>query len=113
MNPVDEMDDLLNRAGARWRADQELPPEPDLEHVVHGRRKSWIPALAAASVAVIAAGLLAVLPNHNDASGTVPAPAAQPADNTSDALLVKHGDKVRVSGQVIAVPGKTPVFCAP
>ncbi|MFF0264272.1 hypothetical protein [Kribbella sp. NPDC004536] len=108
MNPVDEMDDLLRRAGARWRADQELPPEPDLEHIVHGKRKSWIPALAAAGVAVIAAATLAVLPNHND-----PTPAAQPADSTTDPLLVKPGDKVRVSGQVIAVPGKTPVYCAP
>ncbi|NUS00013.1 MAG: hypothetical protein HOV67_32735, partial [Kribbellaceae bacterium] len=108
MNPVDEMDDLLRRAGARWRADQELPPEPDLEHIVHGKRKSWIPALAAAGVAVIAAGTLAVLPSHN-----APAPAADAAGSTSDALLVKPGDKVRVSGQVIAVPGKTPVYCAP
>jgi hypothetical protein len=108
MNPVDEMDDLLRRAGARWRADQELPPEPDLEYVVHGKRKSWIPALAAASVAVIAAGVLAVLPNHNE-----PTPAATAQPPTNDALLVKPGDTVRVSGQVIAVPGKTPVYCAP
>ncbi|NUR97959.1 MAG: hypothetical protein HOV67_22235 [Kribbellaceae bacterium] len=117
MNPVDEMDDLLRRAGARWRADQDLPPEPDLEHVVHGTRKSRVPALAAASVAVIAAGLhttpTAVTPAGQDKAngGAAQQSFGQPADN--EALLVKPGDKVRVSGRVIALPGKTPVYCAP
>ncbi|NIK57278.1 hypothetical protein [Kribbella shirazensis] len=118
MKPVDEVDELLTRAGARWRADQDAPPEPDLEYVTSGgrKRRRWVPALAAASVAVIAAGVVAVLPDPEP-------PVAQPANGTTatpqtfaqgnDKLLVKPGDKVRVSGQIIAAPGKTPVFCAP
>lgn len=128
MNPTDEVDDLLTRAGARWRADQERAPEPDLEYIVKGRRpRRWVPALAAASVAVIGAGMLTVLPNQdgtpkpaaNPPAVVTPAEATQslaqsnqtPPDN--DALLVRPGDKVRVSGQVIAAPGKTPVYCPP
>lgn len=106
MNPVDEMDDLLRRAGARWRADQEAPPEPDLEHIVHGKRKSWIPALAAATVAVIAAGALAVLPNHNSTP-------TQVAQQPNDELLVHDGDQVRATGRVIIAPGQQPLLCAP
>lgn len=108
MNPVDEMDDLLKRAGARWRADQVHPPEPDLERIVDGRRKSWIPAVVAASVALVVAGALAVLPNNT--AGGVAAMNSEPS--TAPSLLVKPGDRVQVSGLVIAAPGTTPVFCA-
>ncbi|GAA3108928.1 anti-sigma-K factor RskA [Kribbella aluminosa] len=108
MNPVDEMDDLLKRAGARWRADQVQPPEPDLERTVGGRRKSWIPAVAAASVAVVVAGALAVLPNHT----TGGAAAMNSQSSTPRSLLVKPGDRVQVSGLVIAAPGTAQVFCA-
>ncbi|MFF0343790.1 hypothetical protein [Kribbella sp. NPDC004875] len=127
MNPVDEVDDLLTRAGHRWRADQAPPPEPDLEYMLSGgrKRRRWVPALAAASVAVIAAGVVAVLPGH---SATQPAstPAAggtegfrgqgvqsspQAVAQSNDQLLVKPGDKVQASGLVIAAPGKAPVFC--
>jgi hypothetical protein len=123
MNPVDEMDDLLRRAGARWRADQESPPEPDLEQIVHGRRKSWIPALAAAGVAVIAAGVLAVLPNHDAPNHNAPTAGSPDKVNggatpqsfgqaTNESLLVKPGDRVQASGLVIAAPAETPVLCA-
>lgn len=126
MKQTDEVDDLLTRAGARWRADQEAPPEPDLEYMLSGGRKHrrWVPALAAASVAVVAAGVIAVLPNPK--IPTAEAPPAK-AENTkvenartpqtfaqgNDEFLVNPGDKVQVSGQIIAVPGKTPVFCPP
>jgi hypothetical protein len=131
MNPVDEVDDLLTRAGARWRADQAPPPEPDLEYVTSGgrKRRRWVPALAAASVAVIAAGVVAVLPDSRPPATQAPAtqaPASQAPNGTTtaagvpqtlaqgnDKLLVKPGDKVRVNGQIIAAPGRTPVFCAP
>ncbi|TDW19378.1 hypothetical protein [Kribbella kalugense] len=118
MNPTDEVDELLSRAGARWRADQEPPPEPDLEYMLSGGRKHrrWVPALAAASVAVVAAGIIAVLPNQNDTAKTQAAsnqPFAQSNQQPNDDLLVKPGDTVQVSGKIIAVPGKTPVFCAP
>lgn len=119
MKPTDEIDDLLTRAGARWRAEQETPPEPDLEYMLTGGRRPrrrWVPALAAASVAVIAAGVLIVLPspakNPTAAVGS-PQPFAQGNHQPNDELLVEPGDKVQVSGRIIAVPGKTPVFCAP
>ncbi|TDO64112.1 hypothetical protein EV651_105336 [Kribbella sp. VKM Ac-2571] len=125
MKQTDEVDDLLTRAGARWRADQEAPPEPDLEYMLSGGRKHrrWVPALAAASVAVVAAGVIAVLPNPKTPTAEAPASpvASAPAGagtpesfaQGNDDLLVKPGDKVRVSGRIIAAPGKTPVFCAP
>ncbi len=129
MKQTDEVDDLLTRAGARWRADQEAPPEPDLEYMLSGGRKHrrWVPALAAASVAVVAAGVIAVLPNPKTPTAEAPASpvASAPAGGTpsaetpqtfaqgNDKFLVKPGDKVRVSGKIIAAPGKTPVFCAP
>ena len=122
MNPTDEVDDLLTRAGARWRADQPSPPEPDLDHILGGHRgpRRWVPALAAASVAAIAAAALTVLPGGSHRPTGTPASTsdtpqsfAQGNQQPNDALLVKPGDKVQVSGQVIAVPGKAAVFCAP
>ncbi|TDW91556.1 hypothetical protein [Kribbella sp. VKM Ac-2566] len=129
MKQTDEVDDLLTRAGARWRADQEAPPEPDLEYMLSGGRKHrrWVPALAAASVAVVAAGVLAVLPNPKTPTAEAPASpvASAPAGSTpnagtpesfaqgNDNLLVKPGDKVQVNGKIVAVPGKTAVFCPP
>lgn len=123
MKPTDEIDDLLTRAGARWRADQDAPPEPDLEYMLTGGRKPrrWVPALAAASVAVVAAGVLTVLPSPKPADQAKNPPTVVPAagqpfaqgNQPNDELLVKPGDKVQVNGRIIAVPGKTPVFCAP
>ncbi|MEI8410107.1 MULTISPECIES: hypothetical protein [unclassified Kribbella] len=126
MNPTDEVDDLLTRAGARWRADQPSAPEPDLERMLAGRRRprGWVPALAAASVAAIAAAALTVLPdNNNPAPSAVPpqsvAQSKEPEARTgqtqpsNDDLLIRPGDKVRVNGDVIVVPGKAPVFCPP
>ncbi|MEU8224470.1 hypothetical protein [Kribbella sp. NPDC048915] len=127
MKQTDEVDDLLTRAGARWRADQAAPPEPDLEYILSGGRKPrrrWVPALAAASVAVIGAGLLTVLPDPKPApdaapatgpatTGTATAGAPKTFAQSNDKWLLKPGDKVEVSGEIIAAPGKPPVFCAP
>ncbi|MFI7064141.1 hypothetical protein ACIBL3_24350 [Kribbella sp. NPDC050124] len=116
MNPTDEVDDLLARAGARWRADQPSAPEPDLDRIMGGRRRprAWVPALAAASVAAIAAAALTVLPggNQEPTAGTSETPQSF-AEGNQDDLLVRDGDRVRVGGQVIAVPGKDPVYCPP
>ncbi|MGW7685302.1 hypothetical protein ACWGID_31470 [Kribbella sp. NPDC054772] len=125
MNPVDEVDDLLTRAGHRWRADQAPPPEPDLEYMLRGgrKRRRWVPALAAASVAVIAAGVVAVLPGHDTtqpassrAAGSTEGFSAQSSSRavaqSNDQLLVKPGDTVQASGLVIAAPGKAPVYCS-
>lgn len=124
MNPTDEVDDLLTRAGARWRADQPSVPEPDLERMLGGRRRprAWVPALAAASVVAIAAAALSVLPNGGEApapptaqsnQAETPQVRAEGTTPSNDDLLVRPGDKVQVSGDIIAVPGKPVVFCPP
>lgn len=112
MNPVDEVDDLLTRAGARWRADQDPPPEPDLEFLMSGGRKHrrWVPALAAASVAAVAAGVIAVLPGPQPTTGA-PQTFAHGNQAPYDDLLVRDGDRVEATGQVVVEPGKDPVFC--
>jgi hypothetical protein len=123
MNPTDEVDDLLTRAGARWRADQPSAPEPDVERMLGGRRRprAWVPALAAASVAAIAAAALTVLPNGGQPDPAPPVAQSNQAETpqirteqsapSNDDLLIHPGDKVQVSGEVIAVPGKAAVFC--
>ncbi|MEV0285763.1 hypothetical protein AB0H36_16745 [Kribbella sp. NPDC050820] len=123
MNPTDEVDDLLTRAGARWRADQPSAPEPDLDRIMGGRRRprAWVPALAAASVAAIAAAALTVLPGGEQEPTAGPPSVAEgnatpqlaeaPADPANDQLLVRPGDKVQAGGEIIAAPGQDPVFC--
>ncbi len=121
MNPTDEVDDLLTRAGARWRADQPSAPEPDLDRILGGRRLrrgGWVPAVAAASVAVIAIAALTVLPGGDKPPAAGPTggttqSVAEGKQTANDDLLVRDGDKVRVAGQVIATPGQEPVFCPP
>ncbi|MFB6723938.1 hypothetical protein ACFCV3_27415 [Kribbella sp. NPDC056345] len=130
MNPIDEVDDLLTRAGAQWRADQPSAPEPDLDRITGANRRPrrWAPALAAASVVVVAAVTVSVLPRGGTAApqGAQSAPPSAPAatpeavdsvakgnqqPGSNDDLLVRDGAKVRVSGQVIAAPNVAPVFC--
>ncbi len=72
-----------------------------------------MPALAAASVAVIATTAVIVLP---DRSG--PGPEAGPPTRTTGTvgpgqsrLLVRDGDMVEVSGTIIAAPGRPVVYC--
>jgi hypothetical protein len=117
MNPTDEVDDLLAKAGAQWRADQPSAPEPDLDRMLnHKRPRRWVPALAAASVAAIATAALIVLPGGSEPSvapSTDKPTVAQGNGDDPDSPLVRNGDRVELSGQVIAAPGKPPVFCAP
>jgi hypothetical protein len=85
------------------------------------RPRGWVPALAAASVVAIAAAALTVLPDggQEPTAGTTQsvAQSSQPETpqvrtaSSNDDLLVRPGDKVQVSGEVIAVPGQAPVFC--
>ena len=117
MNPTDKVDDLLAKAGAQWRADQPSAPEPDLDRVLHHKRpRRWVPALAAASVAAIATAALTVLPGGSEPSvapSTEKPPVAQGNGSDPDTLLVRNGDRVEMSGEVIAAPGKSPIYCAP
>ncbi|WP_433008100.1 hypothetical protein [Kribbella sp. CA-294648] len=125
MKPTDKVDDLLTKAGAQWRASQPSAPEPDLDRITSAQRKRrWlVPTLAAASVAAIATAALIVLPDRTEPA-VAPPPSApkvmqgeprsvQPtaAQPGADGLLVRDGDKVEINGQIVAVPGKDPVFC--
>ena len=111
MKPTDEVDDLLAKAGARWRADQPSAPEPDLDRILRRNRNArrWVPVLAAASVAVIATAALVFLPDKDEA---VPPPPV--ASSNKDDQVVRNGDKVEVDGQVYAAVGASAgVYCAP
>ncbi len=121
MNPTDKVDDLLAKAGAQWRAGQPSAPEPDLDRIIQSKRpRRWVPALAAASVAAIAAAALIVLPDNEETQvAPVTSPpavnAGKPAvakGNTPADVLVRDGDKVVANGQIIAVPGQQPILCA-
>jgi hypothetical protein len=125
MNPTDKVDDLLAEAGAQWRASQPSPPEPDLDRITGAKttkqKRRWlIPTLAAASVAAIATAALTILPDHNEPVVAPPASKATPqaAEGTTlagqpsvDDLVVRNGDKVEINGQIVAAPGKDPLFC--
>ncbi len=128
MSPTDEVDDLLTEAGARWRAGQPSPPEPDLDRIVRPKkpRRRWVvPALAAASVAAIATAALVFLPDKDDqappvangkqsqGNGFGPLSSSAPAAAKKHPLQVRNGDRVQVDGQVIAAPGKPVVYCIP
>jgi len=121
MNPTDEIDELLTRAGAQWRAGQPSAPEPDLDRITGaGRRpRRWVPALAAASVVAVAAATLTLLP-HNEPVAAPPSSTPEVVQSVvlgnqktaaNDGLLVRNGAKVRVSGEIIAAPDVAPVFC--
>ncbi|TDU91613.1 hypothetical protein EV138_5222 [Kribbella voronezhensis] len=121
MSPSDEVDDLLTKAGADWRAGQPSPPEPDLSRIVPAKKaRRWlVPALAAASVAAIATAALIVLPDKHQPSV---AQGKQPAASTAlgsiagakkHPLQVRVGDRVQVDGEVVAAPGKPVVYCFP
>ncbi|GAB3949251.1 hypothetical protein GCM10029976_081880 [Kribbella albertanoniae] len=122
---IDDVDELLVRAGAQWRADEPSAPEPDLDRITGARQRPrrWVPALAAASVVAVAAATLSILPNGGTAApqtAQAPAPTPEAVESvangnqptgSNDDLLVRDGTKVRVSGEVIAAPNVPPVFC--
>lgn len=129
MSPTDEVDDLLTEAGATWRAGQPSPPEPDLDRIIRPKKpRRWVvPALAAASVAAIATAAIVYLPDRNDEPPSVAqgkqsaAEGKQPTGQGSIAaaqakkhpLQVRNGDRVQVSGKVVAAPNKPVVYCLP
>ncbi|MEV6281641.1 hypothetical protein [Kribbella sp. NPDC051770] len=107
MTPTDEIDELLRQAGSRWRSDQPSPPEPDLERITRKPPRRWVvPALAAAGVAVIATAAIIVLPNRDE-------PVVAPGNGKEHPLQVRDGDKVEVTGEVIAAPGVPVQYCLP
>jgi hypothetical protein len=107
-----EVDRILRHAGASWRASQPAAREPDLDRLLAspGRVRRWLPVLAAASVAIVAAGI-AVLQNGNGSGSDPSATTSAPATTSEQRLVVRNGDRVEVTGTVIAAPGKPVVWC--
>lgn len=102
------IDDKLQRAGARWRAEQSEPPPIDLVRMSRQRRLRWRGALAAAAsgvvvLAVIASSLIfRVSETTSSVSGQTRVPTP-----TSSARSVREGDRVHGMGWVIS-PGSGP-----
>jgi len=76
---TDDVDVLLQDAGADWRADQSGPTEPDWHAVVsRSRRPIWLAAGVFAVIAAVVAGALAWSSGHNSQPAHPTAPVAQP-----------------------------------
>lgn len=115
------VDELLHADGARWRAGQRPPPEPDTVRLAAAGRArrlgGWQPLAAAAAVLLLAGGVVGAVaslghspttavPDAGTAGGTAPAPSLRQQ-------LVRDGDLVTAYGDVVAVPGRPVRFCAP
>ena len=111
----DDIDLILRRAGSRWRAGQPPAPPVDLDRIQASRlgarrwSRRWLPAVAAASVALIAAAGIVAIPqlSQPDVAGNPPGVV----DVVRSQLLVRNGDEVRVAGEVIAAPGRPVIVC--
>jgi hypothetical protein len=109
--PDDDVDLILRRAGSDWRAAQPPALPLDLDRIRTGRRRPrrWMPLLAAASVAAIAAAGIVAIPNRSQPDLAANPPAV--VDQIRAQLLVRNGDQVRVAGEVIAAPGRPVIVC--
>ena len=100
---TDDVEDLLVREGAAWRAAQ-LPPFTDVDPTTFDRRprRRWQPLIAAAAVLAIAmaGGLIA------SQAAQTPAPAG-----ASPGAVVRDGDRVTGQGVLYAAPGKPVRMC--
>ncbi|HYU03226.1 MAG TPA: hypothetical protein VEL02_05205 [Jatrophihabitantaceae bacterium] len=101
---TDDIEQVLHRAGERWRADQPPALEPDLPLPERSRRQRLIPLIAsAAAVLAVVAGALAV---RTVADHRPDRPATGPAS-----LILHDGDTAEASGIVIATAGHPVQFC--
>jgi hypothetical protein len=115
-----EIDELLRRAGAEWRRQQPPPPEPDLARgrQLNQPQRRWLfPALAAASIAIVLLVVSPVLKEPDPApptgSGPHPSSSEQAPQGSARALIVHEGDRVEVTGLVIAAPNQDALYCPP
>ena len=116
---TDRVDELLQHAGQRWRADQPTPPEPDVSRWSRPARPSrrWVPMVATAGATAVVLGIgyasvshfAAGAPDSDDHVSVATAPSTPAAAG----LVVRDGDAVRASGMVLAAPGQPIRFCAP
>lgn len=123
---TDEIHDVLDQAGRRWRATQPDPPEPDRSRWEPGRSAPRLPRrgplVAVAGSTLVAVGLITTIatpwawwPWRSDrgGEGQVVVTAAAPTPAPAEVLLVREGDIVQASGTVLAEPGRAVRFCAP
>ncbi|CRK56053.1 hypothetical protein [Alloactinosynnema sp. L-07] len=113
------VDELLERAGEHWRAEQPPPPDFDFTRFTHRRR--WTVAAAATAAAAVVITGVAVLgrtpaadpasAHQSDGSGSTT--SATDVRVGPEGLIVRDGMTVRAQGRVVAAPGKPVRFCAP
>jgi hypothetical protein len=109
------VDELVSKAGRRWRAT--LPPPPDLDVLVAGvenRRKSRLLPLASLAVTVtVAAVILGSLVLRQRSTSPVASPGLDWTSSDYQAATVHPGDRVTATGMVIAYPGEHLEICLP
>jgi hypothetical protein len=116
MNHPTDPESRLLLAGQTWRANQPLPPEPDLARIT-GRGRSPVLVSVAAGVAalVVAAGATVLsrgtIGDPGPASGGISSESPTDNPNTLAKVAVHNGERVRAVGTVIVKPGKV-FLCA-
>jgi hypothetical protein len=101
---TDPVDQMLRTAGEQWRAAQPPPPEIDVSRL-RGRRR-WVPLVAAASVVLVAAGVVY-------ATGSSPPEPAAHGPSRLDRFVVREGTTVRATGEVAEQGGGKVDLCWP
>ncbi len=110
---TDDVERLLQEAGARWRAAQPPPPEPDLSRLTQ-RRPGWrVPALAAASVALITGGLVGVGVLSTDSDQQEEPASTPPIFDSLAAVTVHEGAAVSATGILLDQGTGSVVLCEP
>jgi hypothetical protein len=99
-----DIDQLLTEDGARWRATQPAPPEPDATLLTR-RRPGWQPLAAAAAALAVVAGAVTVAARQHPAD-PAPTPAA-----SSPGPIVRDGDRVTGNVLISAMPGRGVRIC--
>jgi hypothetical protein len=115
------MDELLRADAQRWQAAQPAPPRPDLARLAAARPPGrWQPLAAAAAVVLLAGGAVLAATTLGGSAGppangpdVAPVAAAVTPPPALRTLLVRDGDRVAGTGQVLALPGRPVRFCAP
>lgn len=99
---TDDLDQLLHRAGAQWRAEQPPPAAPS----VPVRPPVWrrnVPVLAAvAAVLLVVAGVLLASNVFTHESAPLTGPASP---------VIHDGDTAEATGNLVAAPGQPVRFC--
>jgi hypothetical protein len=113
---MSDVDELLRADGRRWRGAQPAPPEPDMRRIATARALRWQPlaAAAAALVVLVGAAVIGLAATHRGHLPTTGPGSPRPSGPVPlDRLVIRDGDLIATSGQVLALPGKPVRFCPP